>query len=223
MDEDFEPIDSENLADLCDCALPDPDHSGTVLPAEYRWIGGSSPLEEPLPLDVQVALGKLLGRGRIMDLREWAMAVREQTAVGAIAINDLCHVRGESDHWAEVDGERYHFLCFYDAVILSALLDEPVDIRTLSPDGEEIVAHAAGTSDLRVAPTEAVFSFGVEAAIESPGDDGPSRQTVYEAVCPYVQAFPDRAAYERWASAIPAVTVAMPLAGATDLSAELVA
>lgn len=187
-----------------------------------RWTGESSTLEEPLPVDLQVALGRLLGRGPIERLDEWIEVVRRHTGGGGIVISDLCHVTDESGHWAVVDGDRYDFLCFYDTVILAALVDEPVEIRTESPNGTVIEAVAAGTDELQVTPAEAVFSFGVAEAVEPPTDGSPSNADVYAAVCPYVRAFPNGVAYHRWAASVPAETVALPLDGATELAARLV-
>lgn len=213
---------SDDGTDPCTCASPAGTPSGNRLPMAERWLGGSSPMDEYLPADVQAALGRLLGEGPIERLDDWTAKVRERTGGGAIEIDDLCHASADSAHWAVAGGEQYHFLCFYDAVVLSALLDEPVDIRTVSPGGVVIEAVAAGTDELQVTPEEAVFSFGVDDSVEPPADGDPSKQTVYSAVCPFIQAFPDRAAYEQWAGSLPAATVAMPLRGATDLAAALV-
>ena len=108
---------------------------------------------------------------------------------------------------------------FLHAVALAALADEPVEVRTESPGGAEVEVHATA-EELRVTPEAAVFSFGVGPDIAAP-DDGPTVAGVYGSVCPYVRAFPDRAAYERWAEEVPAATVGLPLAGATDIAAAL--
>lgn len=186
------------------------------------WTSGQDILAADLPTDMQVALGSLLGRDSVETLEEWVGEVRRRTGGGSIAVDDLCHARKQTEHWGEMDGDRYHFLCFYDAVILSALVDEPVDVRTVSPDGAVIEAHAAGTDDLTVAPEDAVFSFGGDESAAAPTDGSPTFADVYQAVCPYVRAFPDMEAYTRWANAVPAVTVAMPLDDATEVAAALV-
>jgi hypothetical protein len=155
-------------------------------------------------------------------LDDWLAQVRRLTGGGSITVEDLCHADDETGHRGEIDGETYHFRCFYDAVALSGLAETPVDIRTESPDGTVIEAHAIGTTDLTVTPEEAVFSFGVDEAVEAPADREPSVEDVYASVCPYVKAFPDRKAYERWEKTVPAATVAMPLAGATEIASRLV-
>ena len=188
-----------------------------------RWLADAPVLEAPLPSDVQTALGRLLGAEPVETLEEWIAAVRRRTGGGPIAVDDLCHAGEETAHWGELDGTRYHFRCFYDAVLLAALAERPVAIRTESPDGTVIEARAAGTADLTVDPETAVLSFGVDDSVEPPSNGEPSHADVYVAVCPYVRAFPDREAYEQWADSVPAATVAIPLAGATELAAALVA
>jgi len=185
-----------------------------------RWRPDDGVLETPLPPALRAALGEFVGREAVETLDEWADIVRRHTAGDEIRVDDLCHAPVATGHWGELDGERYDFLCFYDAVVLAALAEKPVDIHTESPDGTVIEARAVGAEDLLVMPATAVFSFGV--ATDPPGDGDPSVEDFYAAGCPYVTAFPDREAYERWAETVPAHTVAMPLAGATELAAALV-
>lgn len=178
-------------------------------------------LSTPLPEDLQSALGAFVGKDAVDTLDEWTAVVRQYTSGDGIATEELCHADEETPHWGELDGDRYHFVCFYDAVILSVLADQPVDIRTESPEGTVIEARAVGSSDLTVTPETAVFSFGL--STEAADSDGePAIEDMYSAGCPYVKAFPNRDAYEQWANSVPAVTVATPLAGATELAAALV-
>lgn len=186
------------------------------------WHPGPDVLEADLPPALRRALSEFLDDRSILTLGDWVDEIRRRTGGGSIAIEQLCHADTATDHWGEVDGERFHFLCFYDAVILAALVDEPVDVRTTSPAGTVVTATAAGSDELRVRPEDAVFSFGIDPSVLAAGDGEPSLADVYAAVCPYVRAFPDRAAYETWREQMPAETVAMPLAGATDLAAALV-
>lgn len=187
-----------------------------------RRLADGSPLDAELPNDVRAALGRVLGEEPVETLGDWLAEVRGRVGGGTISVEDLCHADDETGHWAELDGEIYDFQCFYDAVVLSALADSPVDIRTESPNGTPIEARATGTSDLTVTPEEAVFSFGVEESVELPADGEPSHADVYAAVCPYVRAFPNVEAYERWEQTVPAATVAMPLAGGTEMAERLV-
>ena len=210
---------------MTDTESPSQDRSfdeHTEPPATDRWLREESVLDAALPDDVARLLGRLVGDDPVETLGAWVAEVRHHTGGGSIAVDDLCHTDVDSPHRGELDGETYGFRCFYDAVVLAALADEPVDIRTESPGGVEIDATAAGTDDLRVAPPDAVFSFGIDAAVEPPDDGTPSASDVYEAVCPYVQAFPDAAAYESWAESVEAATVAIPLGGTTAVAAALV-
>lgn len=186
-----------------------------------RWLAGPSLLDAELPADVRAGVERLLDGTPVETLADWVRAVRRRTGGGSIATTDLCHADGETPHWGEVGGDRYHFHCFYDAVILAALMDRPVDVRTASPNGAIVRASAAGTRDLAVEPSEAVFSFGIAEDVQPPADGVLSPGDVYGAVCPYVRAFPHPDAYGRWAPTVSAATVAMPLDGATELAAAL--
>ena len=197
------------------------DGPGTGTPGA-RWLTGTPVLEAELPEDVAAPLGRLLGDDPVETLGDWVAEVRRHTGGGSIDAEELCHADADSPHRGEFDGETYGFRCFYDAVILAALVEEPVYVRTESPTGAVIEAAAAGTDDLQVTPEGAVFSFGVDEAVEPPGEDGPSNGDVYSSVCPYVRAFPDATAYEEWAASVPAATVALPLSGATDVAEALV-
>ena len=187
-----------------------------------RLLADDSVLDAKLPEDVQAALGRLVGEDSVETLDDWIAEVRRLTGGGAIEVEDLCHASEGTGHRGEMAGDTYHFRCFYDAVVLSALVESPADIRTESPDGTVIEARATGTTDLTVTPEEAVFSFGVEGSVDFPEDENLSHADVYAVVCPYVRAFPDVDAYERWAETVPAATVAMPLAGATEVAEKLV-
>ena len=199
-----------------------PDFDDGVELTGPRWLTETPVLEADLPVDVQRLLGRLLGEEPVETLDEWIEAVRGHTDGGPIGTEQLCHTGTPTPHWGELQGTRYHFSCFYDAVVLSALVQRPVDIRTESPDGAVVTATAVGTDALEVSPGTAVFSFGVDESVRPPDSDGPSAVDVYGAVCPYVRAFPHPDAYLRWADDVPAATVAMPLPGATDVAAALV-
>ncbi|WP_226023904.1 organomercurial lyase [Halomicrobium salinisoli] len=188
-----------------------------------RWLGGADVLDARLPADLRSALGDFVGRESVDTLGEWAAEIRRFAGDGTVDIDQLCRDDGGTDHWGTVDGERYHFRCFYDAVVLAALEERPVDVRTVSPGGTVVEAHADGRGELSVTPGAAVFSVGIatDAGERSGGD--PTLEDGYAAVCPYVRAFPDREAYEQWADDAPAATVAMPLSGATELADALVA
>ena len=206
------------------CSTPAEQPPGEDQQHTENVIERGAPLDEPLPAELQTALGRFLGDDEdpVRTLGDWAAAVRRLTGGGAIAIEELCHTETETGHWGELDGDRYHFACFYDAVILAAIADQPVEIRTESPAGSVIEAHADGGTGLTVSPSDAVFSFGIDETVVASTADAPTLEDGYAAICPYVQAFPDPESYERWDGTVPAPTVALPLAGATDLAAALV-
>lgn len=179
-------------------------------------------LDATLPPDLQSALQQFLGSGSVETLADWAAEVRRRTGGGSISIEELCMTSEQTDHWGSVAGDRYYFRCFYDAVILAALTDRPVDIRTESPSDSVIEAHAVGGADLTVTPEDAVFTFGIETPAEPPTDDGSTLEQGYTLICPYVKAFPCPEAYSQWAKRVPAATVALPLSGATELASALV-
>lgn len=188
---------------------------------EQRQIDDSV-LTTELPAELRSTLGRFLGTDSVDTLGGWVAAVRYHIDGDSVTIDELCVTADETEHWGMVDDERYYFACFYDAVILAALVDRPVNIRTKSPNGTVIEVRAVGSDALTVTPTEAVFSFGIDTTVEPPNGDGLSLERGYAAICPYVKAFPNRDAYERWDETVSAATVAMPLSGATELAAALV-
>lgn len=182
-----------------------------------RWIEAPT---DPLPGDLQRAMGEFLGDARVETLADVAAAIREATGGGSFDVADLCHADEPTGHRGTVDGETYEFQCFYDAVVLAEVADQRADVRTEAPDGTVVEARADGDGGLEPTPGDAVMSFGVAHDADA-GEDGPTLATAYGAICPYVKAFPDRAAYERWAAEVPAATVGLPLADATTVARHL--
>lgn len=187
-----------------------------------HWLG-DAPLDQQLPDDLQTALGRFVGIESVDTLAAWSEQIRRLTGGGSIDVDQLCHTDKNTAHWGEMNGERYHFQCFYDAVILAALAHNPVDIHTVSPDGVVVEARAVGSQELSVTPDTAVFSLGIALDAYEQSGGPPTLQDGYAAICPYVKAFPDRDAYEGWADDVLAATVAMPLAGATAFARALIA
>jgi hypothetical protein len=188
---------------------------------DTRWLDGSDPLAQPLPGDLQSALGRFLGRDSVETLAGWASEIRQRTGGGPIDVDQLCHTDADTAHWGDVDGERFHFQCFYDAVILAALENQAVDVRTVSPGGAVVKARAVGTEELSVIPETAVFSLGIAVDAHERSGGSPTLRDSYAAVCPYVKAFPGRNEYKAWADEVPAATVATPLSGATAFARTL--
>lgn len=216
------PADCSSMdSDACDCTRDPRTGTSTDEHRDAPVLTDTAVLHADLPTDLQASLGAVVGEESVDTLAEWVSTVRRNFG-GSIAPADLCHAGEATGHWGRVNGETYHFQCFYDAVALSAFVDDPVEIRTESPEGAVVRATADGVQTLSVTPGDAVFSFGVAEDVtpKSPGE--PTLEDVYEAVCPYVTAFPDAEAYAEWAATVPAATVATPLAGATELAEALV-
>ncbi|MFC6768918.1 organomercurial lyase [Natrinema soli] len=191
-------------------------------PSVDRWLGETAVMETPLPVDVQTAMERFFGDASITTLAEWVTELRERTGGGSIDTADLCHADEETGHWGELDGTRYDFQCFYDAVALAELASEPVEIRTESPDGSVIEARATGDGDVTATPSTAVVSFGVATDGSAAMNAEPTLEDAYTSICPAVIAFPTRSAYEQWAAQTPVATVGMPLSAATGVATGLV-
>jgi len=76
-------------------------------------------------------------------------------------------------------------------------------------------------SDIDVTPMDAVLSFGVATDRDASAGDGPTADKVYDAICPYVEAFRTRTDYERWATNAAATTVGIPLESGVPIAAAL--
>ncbi|WP_336023104.1 organomercurial lyase [Halobellus salinisoli] len=150
-------------------------------------------------------------------------AIRNVVEGDGIAIDELCHVGGETPHYAKTDGETYYFRCFYDGIALAHLVDKPVEIRTEAPTNGSIEMRMSPQGDIDVIPSDAVMSFGVATDTDVPPGDVPTAQEIYEAVCPYVKAFHTRADYERWSEDVAATTIGIPLEAGVPIAAALTA
>ncbi|MBE7520635.1 MAG: hypothetical protein HS107_15475 [Thermoflexaceae bacterium] len=119
-----------------------------------------------------------------------------------------------SQHEISIDGATRCTHCVLDTLVLAIMDDaEAAAIRSVSPLGREVVTLTVAEGAVTADPTTAVISFGM--LREGSG-------TVFETLCPYVNAFPSEEAYQRWAAATPdAVTVSMSVQQAWEFARDM--
>lgn len=186
------------------------------------WIGDTSVQTAPLPRPVAHEMERFLTT-EVDHFGDVLQGVRSAVGTNGLAVEDLCHVEDSSDHTAETGTETFNFRCFYDGIVLATLVDSPVEVHTVTPGNKEVHLATRDGSELAVEPSDAVMSFGVASDQPVPADEVPGPRDAYEAICPYVKAFEDRAAYERWAETAPAATVGLPMDRALPIAEVLTA
>ena len=206
----------------CNCATPAVDGKDAQTPETDGWIEARPVKTAEFPNPVADNMSRFFGAS-IDTFDDMVAAIRTVVEGDGIAIDELCHVDGETPHYAKTASEIYYFRCFYDGIALAHLVDEPVEIRTETPTEEPIEIQASPRDGVDVTPSDAVMSFGVTTEIDVPADETPSAPDVYGAVCPYVKAFYTREDYERWAKDVAATTVGIPLDAGVPIAAALTA
>lgn len=129
-------------------------------------------------------------------------------------------------HEATVDGETRSFHCVLDTLLLPFIVDaeEPVTVRSQSPESGEIVKIRVSCDDLEVTPRDAVMSFGIaaDADVEGPPGDAIDPTAAYEMFCPFVNAFTSREEYDRWAEETEdAITIGLTMAEGHEIARAL--
>lgn len=119
-----------------------------------------------------------------------------------------------SRHEITMDGVTRPTHCVLDTLLLALVEDaDSASVRSFSPPTQEVVTLSIGRGGLVADPPGAVMSFGMRTEGEG---------TIYETLCPYVNAFPSEDAYRHWAEATPrATTVAMPFDQAWAFARDL--
>ncbi|RDZ32128.1 alkylmercury lyase [Haloferax sp. Atlit-109R] len=206
----------------CNCADPSVGESDAQTPSTDNWIEARPVKTAEFPTRVADNMSRFFGAS-IDTFDDMVAAIRTVVEGDGIAIDELCHVDGETPHYAKTASETYYFRCFYDGIALANLVDEPVEIRTETPTEEPIEIQMSPADGVDVTPPDAVMSFGVTTESDVPADETPSAPDVYGAVCPYVKAFYTREDYERWAADVAATTVGIPLDAGVPIAAALTA
>lgn len=169
--------------------------------------------ETPLPVELAARLQAAYNLPRPPTTLGELAAARVRTPATVPSAERLLS-DAPTRHQVRTGGTTRYTHCAMDALLLPLLTGQPVTVRTRSPLGEDVTLEVTPETVMADAP-EAVVSFGLARA-----DQGDVRQTV----CPYLNVFPSRAAYERWAAATPeAVTVPLTLAQAFALARALAA
>ena len=141
----------------------------------------------------------------------------------SVGVEDMCTAE-ESRHVARIDGDRQHFHCVLDTLLVPFLVpgESPVNVRSRSPVSDEEVELTVSRAGVEVTPTDAVLSFGFADGVQVPDPTDIEPALAYQWVCPYINAFPSRAEYDQWArETTEASTMALPFPVGLELAGTL--
>ncbi len=137
---------------------------------------------------------------------------------------DLC-LTESSRHEARLDGETLYFQCFFDTLLVPFVVDgtPEVQVRSRSPVTDTVVTGTVTRDEVAVEPDGAVMSFGAATDVVSAAYLDVPATLAYRRFCPFIEAFPDESAYERWAETTKGgVTMPLSLAEGFALARRLV-
>jgi alkylmercury lyase len=181
--------------------------------SEYTYVNANGNYANaPIPVELgerlQAAFGLERIPARLSDIAEGAIPR------GGLTEEDLCSVE-PTRHEVSINAQRVYTHCVMDALLLPLLKDQPAEVRSVSPLGGVVRIKVVPGGGVEAEPADAVMSFGVARE-----DRGAMQQTA----CPFINAFPSQAEYERWAAATPeAITMAISWADAVAFSRAAVA
>jgi hypothetical protein len=135
---------------------------------------------------------------------------------------DLC-TTPDGNHVVEIDGERESYVCVLDPLMVLFLEGQPGQVRSETPgSGAEIVIDV-GREGVETSHEDAVVSIGVAADVSDAAVGPVTPELAYRTICPYVQAFVDEPAFDRWAAASDGVAMAIPIEESVIIARELAA
>lgn len=104
-----------------------------------------------------------------------------------------------TDAEVEFDENASDFCCIVDPMVLSFLLDDPIEISSNCPQSETDISLELTSGGVESTSSEAVISFGV-ASDSSDIDSSSDSDIPRSEFSPYVRLFASREAYEEWDS-----------------------
>lgn len=186
----------------------------------------TAPADQPIPPSLADSIQSAFDEEeRPSTLDDWVTVITRllDEADISVGVEELC-TASESRHVAGIDGTDRHFHCVLDTLVLPFLRPEasPLAVRSRSPDGDDMIELTVSPETIEVTPAEAVMSFGHADGLDVPDPDDIDPALAYRSICPYINAFPTRAAYERWAEETPdAATMAISFPQGLELARAL--